>query len=74
MYGRFAADGFAAVDAMNLRIDADGRVIGVVSRGTSGCGEPVFGDVASRADWLKEQAVRVAELARLRDGLRLYAA
>jgi MYXO-CTERM domain-containing protein len=51
-------------DSGGPALDADGRVIGVVSRGTSGCGEPVFGDVASRADWLKQQAIRVANLDR----------
>ena len=47
-------------DSGGPALDADGRVIGVVSRGKDGCGEPVFGDVASRADWLKAEALRVA--------------
>lgn len=51
-------------DSGGPALDADGRVIGVVSRGTNGCGAPVFGDVASRADWLKAQAIRVANLDR----------
>jgi len=49
-------------DSGGPALDVDGRVIGVVSRGTDGCGEPVFGDVASRSEWLRAQAIRVAQL------------
>lgn len=51
-------------DSGGPALDADGRVIGVVSRGTDRCGDPVFGDVASRAEWLRAQAIRVANLYR----------
>lgn len=48
-------------DSGGPALDQDGRVIGVVSRGKAGCKEPVFGDVASRGDWLKSEARRAAE-------------
>jgi len=48
-------------DSGGPALDRDGRVIGVVSRGKSGCQEPVFGDVASRADWLKSEARLAAD-------------
>jgi len=47
-------------DSGGPAFDADGNVIGVVSRGESGCTLPVFSDVASRADWLKAEAVAAA--------------
>jgi hypothetical protein len=50
-------------DSGGPALDEAGRVIGVVSRGKSGCLEPVFGDVASRASWLVAQAVSVADAA-----------
>jgi hypothetical protein len=51
-------------DSGGPALDADGRVVGVVSRGTDGCGDPVFGDVVSRAEWLRAEAIRVANLYR----------
>ena len=47
-------------DSGGPALDADGRLIGVVSRGKSGCQEPVFSDVASRAAWLKSEAITAA--------------
>jgi hypothetical protein len=38
-------------------------VIGVVSRGAVGCKAPVFSDVASRADWLQNEAIAAARAA-----------
>lgn len=49
-------------DSGGPALDADGRVIGVVSRGTGRCAEPVFGDVATRADWLRAEALAAAQL------------
>jgi hypothetical protein len=49
-------------DSGGPALDADGRVIGVVSRGKSGCTEPVFSDVATRAGWLKSEAIAAANL------------
>lgn len=47
-------------DSGGPALDDSGRVIGVVSRGTDGCSEPVFGDVTTRAAWLVSEAIRVA--------------
>lgn len=48
-------------DSGGPALDAAGQVIGVVSRGKSGCGEPVFSDVASRAEWLGLEILAVSE-------------
>lgn len=48
-------------DSGGPAFDADGRIIGVVSRGQSGCSEPVFSDVSSRADWLNAEIQAVTE-------------
>jgi hypothetical protein len=50
-------------DSGGPALDAEGRVIGVVSRGKSGCSEPVFGDLSSRADWLRSEARAAASRA-----------
>jgi V8-like Glu-specific endopeptidase len=52
-------------DSGGPALDADGRVIGVVSRGKPGCGEPVFSDVSSRADWLQSEAILAAQAAHI---------
>ncbi len=49
-------------DSGGPALDAAGRVIGVVSRGKTGCTEPVFSAVATRADWLKSEAIVAANL------------
>lgn len=43
-------------DSGGPALDAEGRVIGVVSRGKGDCAEPVFGDVSSRLTWLRAEA------------------
>jgi V8-like Glu-specific endopeptidase len=48
-------------DSGGPAFDADGRIIGVVSRGQSGCTEPVFSDVSSRAAWLSAELAALAE-------------
>lgn len=48
-------------DSGGPALDTEGRVIGVVSRGTGRCGEPVFGDVATRAPWLRAEAILAAK-------------
>lgn len=48
-------------DSGGPALDGEGRVIGVVSRGKPGCTEPVFSDVASRADWLQSEAILAAQ-------------
>jgi len=50
-------------DSGGPALDANGQIIGVVSRGASGCRQPVFSDVASRADWLKSEAILAANAA-----------
>jgi hypothetical protein len=47
-------------DSGGPALDSEGRVIGVVSRGLEGCNAPVYGDVASRAAWLKSEAIALA--------------
>jgi hypothetical protein len=44
-------------DSGGPALDAHGHVIGVVSRGKGDCAEPVFGDVSSRAAWLRAEAL-----------------
>jgi MYXO-CTERM domain-containing protein len=43
-------------DSGGPALDADQQVIGVLSRGSEGCIQPVFGGVATRADWLRGEA------------------
>jgi hypothetical protein len=50
-------------DSGGPALDASGQIIGVVSRGASGCKQPVFSDIASRSDWLKSEAVLAANAA-----------
>jgi hypothetical protein len=50
-------------DSGGPALDADGKVVGVVSRGKSGCTEPVFSDVVTRAAWLRKEAVAAASAA-----------
>jgi Trypsin len=51
-------------DSGGPALDVNGQIVGVVSRGASGCKQPVFSDVASRSDWLKSEAVLAANAAR----------
>jgi len=48
-------------DSGGPALDSEGRVFGVLSRGTSGCTSPVYGGVASRAEWLKAEARAAAQ-------------
>jgi len=48
-------------DSGGPALDREGRVIGVVSRGASGCESPIYGDVASRAAWLRSEARAAAQ-------------
>jgi hypothetical protein len=50
-------------DSGGPALDSEERVIGVVSRGKDPCAEPVFGDVATRAAWLRSEAIRLANAA-----------
>lgn len=51
-------------DSGGPALDDEGQVIGVVSRGNTGCREPVFGELTSRSAWLVERAVAAATSAR----------
>lgn len=50
-------------DSGGPALDVDGKVVGVVSRGKTGCTEPVFSDVVTRATWLRAEAVDAAKVA-----------
>jgi hypothetical protein len=50
-------------DSGGPALDQAGELIGVVSRGTTGCGEPVFGDIATRRGWLVAEAIALANTA-----------
>lgn len=41
-------------DSGGPAIDAEGRVIGVVSRGGAGCTSPIYGSVFGWSEWIKE--------------------
>jgi MYXO-CTERM domain-containing protein len=47
-------------DSGGPALDAANRVIGVVSRSGAGCAAPIYGDVYSWADWIKETAQHAA--------------
>lgn len=51
-------------DSGGPALDSGGHILGVVSRGAAGCTQPVFSDIASRADWLKASAIEAANTAR----------
>jgi hypothetical protein len=50
-------------DSGGPALDTQNRIIGVVSRGKSDCSEPVFGDLSSRAAWLRSEAIAAANAA-----------
>lgn len=49
-------------DSGGPALDAEGRVIGVASRGREGCGPAVFGDVASWGSFIVDTALDAAKL------------
>jgi hypothetical protein len=49
-------------DSGSPALDAEGRVIGVVSRGAAGCTSPIYEDVFAQATWLEATAVHAAEV------------
>lgn len=49
-------------DSGGPAIDAQGRVIGVTSRGGFGCTNPIYGYVEPWAQWIKDSATHAAEL------------
>jgi hypothetical protein len=42
-------------DSGGPALDASGRVIGVASRGSVGCDDPIYGSLAAHADWIAAQ-------------------
>lgn len=54
--------GICQGDSGGPAIDQQGRVIGVTSRGASGCTSPVYGYVYGWADWIKAQGVHAAQV------------
>lgn len=51
-------------DSGGPALDADGRVIGVVSRGFGDCSRPIYGSVFEFRDWLAAEAVSAARSGR----------
>jgi MYXO-CTERM domain-containing protein len=49
-------------DSGGPALDSLNRVIGVTSRGGTGCTSPIYGDVYSWADWIKQTAVHAAQV------------
>jgi MYXO-CTERM domain-containing protein len=54
--------GICEGDSGGPAIDAQGRVIGVTSRGGAGCTSPIYGDLFGWADWIKSNALHAAEV------------
>jgi MYXO-CTERM domain-containing protein len=52
--------GVCSGDSGGPALDADGKVVGVVSRGGDPCETPVYGSVASWADWITATALDAA--------------
>lgn len=52
--------GICQGDSGGPALDEDDRVIGVTSRGASGCELPVYGATSAWADWLKDTVVRAS--------------
>lgn len=48
-------------DSGGPALDAEGRVLGITSRGPTGCNDPIYGGVMEHREWLAEAAVRLAE-------------
>lgn len=57
-----ANDGTCQGDSGGPPIDAQGRVMGALSRGGDGCVYPVYSSTAAWADWLREMGARASEL------------
>ncbi len=49
-------------DSGGPALDDDNRVVGVTSRGGADCTTPIYGDVYSWADWIKQTATLAAQL------------
>lgn len=54
--------GICQGDSGGPALDAAGRVVGIASRGVTGCEDPIYGHVYAWADWLREQALHAADV------------
>lgn len=52
--------GICSGDSGGPAIDAAGRVIGVTSRGPTGCDDPIYGGLTGFKDWIRDEAIRAA--------------
>lgn len=52
--------GICSGDSGGPALDASGKVIGVVSRGSDPCSTPIYGSVAGHRDWIIETALDAA--------------
>lgn len=55
-------DGICSGDSGGPALDADGKVVGVVSRGGVDCGTPIYGTVTAWRDFIVSTAEEAAEL------------
>jgi V8-like Glu-specific endopeptidase len=53
--------GICSGDSGGPALDADGKVVGVVSRGSGGCETPIYGTVTAWRDFIVETALAAAE-------------
>ena len=53
--------GICQGDSGGPALDEQGRVVGVVSRGSLNCSMPVYGSVFAWGDWIREHAVEAAK-------------
>lgn len=54
--------GICSGDSGGPAIDLQNRVVGVTSRGSAGCDNPVYGGVHGWGDWIKQTAIYAAQL------------
>ncbi|NUO48746.1 MAG: trypsin-like serine protease [Polyangiaceae bacterium] len=54
--------GICSGDSGGPAIDLQSRVVGVTSRGSAGCNNPVYGSVHGWGDWIKQTAIYAAQL------------
>lgn len=59
-------EGACSGDSGGPALDAEGRVIGVLSRGKEGCSSNVYADVFDYSEWLRAAGLAAAQAARYR--------
>ncbi len=55
-------EGICSGDSGGPAVDKQNRVVGVTSRGSFGCDDPVYGHVFGWGEWIKETAIHAASL------------